>query len=109
VSYLDDQAERALLERRAYQKRSVFGEPHLRALFFFSGAANGVPTYLPEAVGKKLPLFRRFRMRMLADVHHQCDQYETHPTALKSAALVRVIALVDSHARGLRRPETARV
>ena len=30
ATYLEDVTERSLLERRAYQKRSVFGEPHLR-------------------------------------------------------------------------------
>jgi hypothetical protein len=92
ATYLEDVTERALLERRAYQKRPVFGDPHLRGLFFFPGSTTGVPTYFPEPMIKKLPLFRRLRVRMLAEAHFQADQYETHPTALRAAAVVRVIA-----------------
>lgn len=90
-TYLDDQTERALLDRRAYQKRSVFGEPHLRSLFYFAGSADGIPTYFPEAVGKKLPLFRRLRARLLVEVHFQADQYESHSAALKGAAFARIV------------------
>ncbi len=90
-TYLDDQTERALLERRAYQKRPVFGEPHLRSLFFFGGSSTGIPTYLPEAVSKKLPLFRRLRARMLVEAHFQADQYESHAAALKLVAIARVV------------------
>lgn len=91
ATYLDDQTERALLDRRAYQKRSVFGAPHLRGMFFFQGSSTGIPTYLPEAVGKKLPLFRRLRVRLLAEAQFQADQYESHPAALKSEAIARIV------------------
>lgn len=92
ATYLEDQTERALLDRRAYQKRGVFGAPHVRSVFLFPGSTTGVPTYFPEAVAKKLPLFRRLRVRMLAEAQFQADQYETHPTALRCAALVRVVS-----------------
>jgi hypothetical protein len=91
ATYLDEQTERALLERRAYQKRSVFGAPQLRALLFFAGADDGIPTYLPEALGKKLPLFRRLRVRMLVEAHFQADQYETHSAALRAVAVARIV------------------
>lgn len=91
ATYLDDQTERALLERRAYQKRSVFGAPHLRSVFFFQGSSSGIPTYLPESLGKKLPLFRRLRVRLLAEAHFQADQYESHAAALKAAAVARIV------------------
>ncbi len=91
ATYLDDQTERALLDRRAYQKRSVFGEPHLRSSFFFAGSSTGIPAYFPEAVGKKLPLFRRLRVRMLVEAHFQADQYESHPAALKAVAVARIV------------------
>lgn len=90
-TYLDDQTERALLDRRAYQKRSVFGEPHLRSSFFFAGSSTGIPAYFPEAVGKKLPLFRRLRVRMLVEAHFQADQYESHSAALKVVAVARIV------------------
>jgi hypothetical protein len=90
-TYLDDQTERALLERRAYQKRSVFGEPHLRSLFFFAGSSTGIPTYFPDALARKLPLFRRLRTRLIVEVHFQADQYEAHSAALKVVAVARIV------------------
>ncbi len=91
ATYLDEQTERALLERRAYQKRAVFGEPHLRSLFYFAGSDTGVPTYLPESLGKKLPLFRRLRVRLLVEAHFQADQFESHPAALRAVAIARIV------------------
>ena len=90
-TYLDDQTERALLERRAYQRREVFGEPQLRCQFFFSGSASGIPAYLPEAVGKRLPLFRQLRARLLCEAHFRADQFESHNAALKVVALARIV------------------
>ncbi len=90
-NYLDTESERALLERRAFKKRDVFGAPHIRGSFFFAGSTTGVPTYLPESLGKKLPLFRRIAVRLLTDVAFQADQYESHPTALRSRAVARVV------------------
>jgi hypothetical protein len=90
-TYLDDQCERTLLERRAFQKRSVFGKPHLRALFHFPDASHGLPTYLPPELGPKLPLFRRLRAKCLVEAHYQADQYEVSDAALKAVALARVV------------------
>jgi hypothetical protein len=90
-TFLDDQVERALLDRRSFQKRNVFGEPHIRGQFFFSGSSTGIPLYLPEPVGKKLPLFRRLRIRTLAEAHFQADQYESHAAALKAVAVARIV------------------
>ncbi len=91
ASYLEDQTERALLDRRAYQRRTVFGEKHLRGETMFVGLTAGVPTYLPDALAKKLPMFRRFKLRMLAEAHHQEDQYEAHAAAFKPVAVARVV------------------
>jgi hypothetical protein len=90
-TFLDDQVERALLDRRSFQKRNVFGEPHIRGQFFFSGSSTGIPLYLPEPVGKQLPLFRRLRIRTLAEAHFQADQYESHAAALKAVAVARIV------------------
>jgi hypothetical protein len=90
-TFLDDQVERALLDRRSFQKRNVFGEPHIRGQFFFSGSSTGIPLYLPEPMGKKLPLFRRLRIRTLAEAHFQADQYESHAAALKAVAVARIV------------------
>jgi hypothetical protein len=90
-TFLDDQVERALLDRRSFQKRNVFGEPHIRGMFFFAGSSTGIPMYLPEPLGKKLPLFRRLRIRTLAEAHFQADQYEAHAAALKTVAIARIV------------------
>lgn len=88
--YLDAQTERVLLEQRHYQKRTVLGAPHLRALFHLAGAQAPVPAYLPAAAAPRLPLFQRFRARLLATCHIAEDQNETHPAALKVLALARI-------------------
>jgi hypothetical protein len=86
-SYLDAQTERVLLAQRRFQKRAVFGETCVRALL------GAVPAYLPDALAQRLPLYTRFRARILAEAHLAQDQYETHPTALKVIALARVMPL----------------
>ncbi|MBL9023285.1 MAG: DUF2169 domain-containing protein [Myxococcales bacterium] len=91
ASYLEEQTERALLERRAYQQRSAFGRRHLRGELVFLGMDGGVPTYLPEDLAKKLPMFRRFRARLLTEVHYQEDQHEAHAASFKAVALARVV------------------
>jgi len=107
--YLDTSVERILLEDRRYAKRTLFGEPRLRARLAFppggpagspaGGAAGGptggsgtpLPTYLPEALANRLPLFRRFKVRAIVELRPQEDQYETHADALLVLALGRVL------------------
>lgn len=88
--YLDTQTERVLLEQRHYQRRTLFGTQVIRALLSLPGASSPVPTYLPDALSKKLPLFQCFRARLIVEVHLAVDQYETHSAALKVAALSRL-------------------
>jgi hypothetical protein len=89
--YLATSVERILLEGRHYPKKTLFGEPRLRALFAFPGAATPIPTYLPEALAARLPLFRRFRALAVVELRPQEDQYETHADALLVLALGRVL------------------
>ena len=89
--YLTVQGERALLEKRHYQKREVFSKTHLRGLFFPIGAQDPIPAYLPEEVSKKLPLYQRFSARMIVEVHRTADQNEVHPAALRALALGRTL------------------
>jgi hypothetical protein len=97
--YLDTRVERILLEGRRYQKKTLFGEPRLRALLTFPGGAAGsgptasgpVPTYLPEALSKHLPLYRRFKARAIVELRPQEDQYETHADALLVLVLGRLL------------------
>ena len=39
---------------------------------------------------KKLPLYQRFRARLIVELYFQEDQYETHPAALKALAIGRL-------------------
>jgi hypothetical protein len=88
--YLEDQTERVLVEKRLYQRREVFGGPHLRALLHLSPNAKPWPLYVPEAIAAKLPMFARFPVRILAEAALQEDQYETHPSCLRASAIGRV-------------------
>ena len=108
AGYLEAQRERALLEQRQYQRRSVFGGKHVRGLLRMGGAeptgprlgvagksspAGGttvVPAYLPESLVEGLPMYPRFRVRMVAEIRLAADRYETHPAALRVLALARV-------------------
>lgn len=93
--YLDAQVERALLEQRAYQRRSVLGGKRLRALFHFASPPQGVtppPVYLPVDVAEKLPMYSRFKTRVIARVHLPLDQYEQSAWAIEALALARLVA-----------------
>jgi hypothetical protein len=83
--------EQATLAHRQYQKRVVLGATWLRATLATGGGS--VPVYLPEALEKRLPLFQRFRVRVLAVAHLQQDQSETSATALEAVAIARVMPL----------------
>jgi hypothetical protein len=84
---LDGQAERALLGGRHFQRRVLFGGPHVRALFHAGPAEGPIPVYLCEELATKLPAAQRLRVRLLAHVHPAVDQHETHPAALRAVAL----------------------
>jgi hypothetical protein len=99
-SYLDTHTERMLLEQRHYQRRTVFGEVWIRSLLTVAGASAPMPAYLPESLSKKLPMFQRFKARLLAEAHMQQDEYETQPAALKVVALGRVVSLQRRGFRG---------
>ncbi|MRG97353.1 DUF2169 family type VI secretion system accessory protein [Polyangium spumosum] len=89
---LDLQMERALVEGRHYQKRQILGMTAIRAhLHTTTGTgARPAPVYLPEDITKRLPLFQKFRARLIAELYYQEDQYEPHPAALKALAIGRV-------------------
>lgn len=90
---LEAQVERVLLEGRCYQKRQVLGMNAIRALLCTGTGSSSVrpaPLYLPEDIAKKLPLFQRFRARVIVELYMQEDQYEQHAAALKALALGRI-------------------
>ncbi len=88
-SYVEEQTERVLLSERHYQKREVLGATFLRALVRVAGEKEGLLVYLPEELAKKVPMYRRFKVRMIADVHPQQDQYEARGFALRALAIGR--------------------
>lgn len=92
-SYLDTHTDRMLLEQRHYQKRTVFGEVWIRSVLLPASSQQPMPAYLPESLAKKLPMFQRFKARLIAEAHMQQDEYENHPAALKVVALGRVVAM----------------
>ena len=89
VKYLDAHIERVLLEKRRYQRRTVFGGTCLRALL----GKEAIPAYLPEDLASKLPLVTQMKARLIAEVAASQDQYESHPHALRVVALGRVMSL----------------
>ncbi len=103
-TYLEEQVERALLEQRRYQRREVFGAPHLRALLTLSTPARPWPLYLPESVSRRLPMFSRFAARLLVEGHLQEDQFESHPNALRALALARAVPIVSRSDKAARTP-----
>jgi hypothetical protein len=86
-THLADQTDRVLLTQRRYEKRVVFGGAHLRCLLRMEGTS--VPAYLPESLAKKLPMYQRFGVRLVAEVHQQADQYESYHASLRVVALAR--------------------
>lgn len=91
VEQVEGQVERAMLEQRCYQRRKVFGGKHLRCMMVMAGGREAIPAYLPEALAEELPMFVRFRVRLVAEVRMAEDQYETHPAGLRVVAVGRVV------------------
>src|SRR5262249_6081983 len=60
LAEVEMQVERGLLEHRRYQRRVLFGGPHLRCLLKPKGREGAIPAYLPEALAEVLPMFQRF-------------------------------------------------
>jgi hypothetical protein len=90
--YLDVHARRILLDQRSFQRRVLCNEEWVRALLALPGQPVHVPTYIPAASTRWLPLFGRFAARVVAEIVPQLDQHEGHPLALRVLALARVIS-----------------
>ncbi|AKT36749.1 DUF2169 family type VI secretion system accessory protein [Chondromyces crocatus] len=90
-SFLDEHAERTLLEQRAHQKRTLLGQSWLRGLLTPAPGQSPIPTYLPESLSTELPMYQRFKVRLVAEARLQLDQLEQHPIALRAVALARLV------------------
>ncbi len=88
--YLDVTVERVLLDERKYARRNVLGGPHIVAELYGETGAP-MPTYLGANLADTLPLFRRFRVRLLAEPHPPQDPTDAGHVALKALALSRVV------------------
>ncbi|HEX4403428.1 MAG TPA: DUF2169 domain-containing protein [Polyangia bacterium] len=86
--FLDARVERTLLRQRKYMKVHVLGGTWIRAQLDATGG-GAVPVYLDEALAERMPLFRRFAVRLIAEVHLAQDQFEAHPHALRAIAVAR--------------------
>ena len=92
--HLEALPERMLLERRHYAKRALLDGAWIRASLTVDGVA--LPAYLPEALSKRLPLYRRFAARAIVEAIPQQDQYEISPIALRIIALARALPPIKS-------------
>ncbi|HLM76026.1 MAG TPA: hypothetical protein VK459_25145 [Polyangiaceae bacterium] len=121
---LDQKVERVVLEQRRYQCRLLFGDTHIRSLLArpaAPGALNAlnalnakderaeqeaalsrIPVYMPERLASRLPLFQRFRARLIAEAHPRQDQLDPHPSALRVLALGHVVPPAPPSVRGKR-------
>ncbi|MBL9021530.1 MAG: hypothetical protein JNL21_04995 [Myxococcales bacterium] len=88
--YLDTTTERLLLDERKYARRNVLGGPHIYAELY-GEAGPPMPTYLDASLADRLPLFRRFRVRLLAEPHPPQDPTDAGYVALRALALSRVV------------------
>lgn len=91
VARLDLHVTRALVEHRRYRTATILGRTRLCALVTSRGASTQVAAYLPEGVGKDLPGFERFAVRVVAEVRAQMDAYAKEGAALRVVALGRRI------------------
>ncbi|TKD09135.1 DUF2169 family type VI secretion system accessory protein [Polyangium fumosum] len=90
--YLENHTERMLLEQRAHQRRTLFGSRRIRGLLSLPGTVTPVPVYLPEECGQRLPSVQRITAKLLAEVHVDLDQYETHGLTLIVLCLGRLLS-----------------
>lgn len=89
---IEAHVERILLEGRHMQKRTLLGQPWIRALLGLAGGGPPVPVYLPAAPSRELPALQRFPVRLIAEVRAQLDQYEAQPISLRVVAVGRVLS-----------------
>jgi hypothetical protein len=97
LDVLEGHVERMLLEQRCFQRRTVYGKKWIRSVMRggsggSGGAGGAVPVYLPEALRDELPMFGRWRAKLIGEVDLREDQGETSSCAVKVVALARVVA-----------------
>jgi hypothetical protein len=93
ADYLDQMAARSLTMGRHHAKRTVYGEPHVRALLRLVGGEEKLPVYLLEDAAKRLPLAAKHRVRLFAEVGPKVDVVEASRWAGRALAIGGVQAL----------------
>lgn len=88
--YFDGQIERALLPERKYQKRKVFGGTYLRCWLWMPGEKDALVVYLAEEAGERLPMYKRFGVKVVAEVHPRKDQWEARGEALRGVGVSKI-------------------
>ena len=88
--YLPTQVERAALLDRSYQRRSLDGRSHVRALLA-PAEGEALVVYLPEVAKAHLPMSRQLAARVMGLVHLAADESEARPTILQVVAAARTI------------------
>ena len=91
ANHLDARVEQKLLEQRSYQKRSLLDGEWIRALLSTASGEAAV-VYVPVKLEKRLPLFARLQVKMLAELYPPQDPDEPSQVALKVVGLARVAA-----------------
>lgn len=84
---LEEWVQRTLLEQRAYEKRNVLGDNHVRGLVWPDAPAVA---YLPIPAAGMMPLLQSTPVRALAEVYPTQDEAESQGPALRVRALARV-------------------
>jgi hypothetical protein len=84
-----------LVAERHYDRVALFGETFFRADLFLQDRKAPFVAYLPASLDKSLPLFRRFGVRVLCELHLRMDEREAEPISLRVLALARVTRRAD--------------
>ncbi len=97
-SVIDDavigqRVERALIQSRAYSRRTLFAAKWVRCRVVHDGVAQA--TYLTESMAATLPLYARFSARVIGEIHPRQDQDEESAAAICVVALGRLIEKDD--------------
>jgi hypothetical protein len=89
-SYLFAHAHRTVVEERHFKRRTVLGEPRLRA-DLTTPSGETIPAYLPAAAASRLPMLPSFPAVVIAELRPREDAQEPSAEALLVWALGRVM------------------
>jgi hypothetical protein len=89
---LQHEIDRMLITGRSYRCRSLFGGTYLAATLRLPGTARPIAAYLREPAASQLPMFERFAVRLLAEIHLAQEEDQAAPLALRVVAVARVLS-----------------